>query len=309
MTDDSPTKPFVLPRRPAPEQIRYASRKIIEVLEQIAHSAPGDQRYTLLGISGALDRVADEIEQQQDDTERIEELEVTVEYLKRNIRRSRNQVDGYDEALNTTNAAAARVRALHVRNEVAGYCNLCAEHGDIGWPCATIAALDKPGESEGMPVPLQHTGGNAEDCPLCKPEIDKTVLYPWICTGHTAKPACAECGHLADEHTEGDDPTSPGQCQQCVARGRTPPGTTTARPRRRDDVDRGSGGSEGRVTEIRILPRLLRKGDVITSDPRRDFTVRHLIADESGDVTINPDTGDQAFIHADQHVTVRQAGD
>ncbi|SEC03151.1 hypothetical protein SAMN04490357_1007 [Streptomyces misionensis] len=28
-----------------------------------------------------------------------------------------------------------------------------------------------------------HTGGNAEDCPVCRPQIDKTVLYPWICTG------------------------------------------------------------------------------------------------------------------------------
>jgi hypothetical protein len=26
-------------------------------------------------------------------------------------------------------------------------------------------------------------GANAEDCPACRPEIDKTVLYPWICPG------------------------------------------------------------------------------------------------------------------------------
>ncbi|AWT42596.1 MULTISPECIES: hypothetical protein [Streptomyces] len=35
----------------------------------------------------------------------------------------------------------------------------------------------------------QHTGGNAEDCPLCRPEIDKTVLYPWICPGAPQPPA------------------------------------------------------------------------------------------------------------------------
>lgn len=33
--------------------------------------------------------------------------------------------------------------------------------------------------------PPVHVGGgaNAEDCPACRPEIDKTVLYPWTCPG------------------------------------------------------------------------------------------------------------------------------
>lgn len=57
---------------------------------------------------------------------------------------------------------------------------------------------------------------------------------------------------------------------------------------------------------IRISPRDIRIGDVITSDPRRDFTVRTLAVDEFGDVTINPGTADKAFIHADQTVTVRR---
>ncbi|MFI7096748.1 hypothetical protein [Streptomyces lydicus] len=39
-------------------------------------------------------------------------------------------------------AASDRARALHQRNEDAGYCDLCSNHGDITWPCATIAALD-----------------------------------------------------------------------------------------------------------------------------------------------------------------------
>jgi hypothetical protein len=36
--------------------------------------------------------------------------------------------------------------------------------------------------------PAVHTGGNAEDCPACHPEIDKTVLYPWICPAAVAQP-------------------------------------------------------------------------------------------------------------------------
>ena len=41
--------------------------------------------------------------------------------------------------------AIHRVRALHERYESDGggaYCNLCSNHGDIDWPCATIRALD-----------------------------------------------------------------------------------------------------------------------------------------------------------------------
>ncbi|MFF9714796.1 hypothetical protein ACF1DW_04260 [Streptomyces sp. NPDC014603] len=42
-------------------------------------------------------------------------------------------------------------------------------------------------EQQGLPEPAAegdtHTGGNAEDCPVCRPQIDKTVLYPWICVG------------------------------------------------------------------------------------------------------------------------------
>ncbi|MFH9426038.1 hypothetical protein [Streptomyces sp. NPDC017529] len=124
MTDASPTKPFVLRKRSAPEQIRYDSRKTIEFLKQIAHDTPGDHRYTLLAIAGILDRVADEIEQQQADT--------AGEYL------------ALAQHTDTTCEAAAalnRVRALHTRNEDAGYCDLCADHGDVDWPCATIAAL------------------------------------------------------------------------------------------------------------------------------------------------------------------------
>ncbi|RXS84185.1 hypothetical protein EST92_11545 [Streptomyces sp. TM32] len=59
------------------------------------------------------------------------------------------------------------------------------------------------------------------------------------------------------------------------------------------------------MADIRIYPRALQVGDVITSDPRRDFPVRELVIDEYGDITINPGTRDKAFISADQTVTIR----
>lgn len=44
---------------------------------------------------------------------------------------------------------------------------------------ALLAALDAD-----QPKETQHTGGNAEDCPVCRPLIDQPggVLYPWLCT-------------------------------------------------------------------------------------------------------------------------------
>jgi hypothetical protein len=46
-------------------------------------------------------------------------------------------------------AEVDRVRALHVRADAGdgAYCQLCADGGDIHWPCATIAALDDTGEA------------------------------------------------------------------------------------------------------------------------------------------------------------------
>jgi len=81
-----------------------------------------------------------------------------------------------DEAAN----AIDRVRALHQHNEDAGYCDLCSNHGDITWPCATIHALD-----DTAPKPV------AEPVP------------------------CAECGHPKDQHSEADEPVSVGLCTAC----------------------------------------------------------------------------------------------
>jgi hypothetical protein len=59
------------------------------------------------------------------------------------------------------------------------------------------------------------------------------------------------------------------------------------------------------MTDPRIFPRDLQLGDVITSDPRRDFPVNFIEVDDFGDVTINPGTPDQARIDRDQTVTIR----
>ncbi|WP_446458676.1 hypothetical protein [Streptomyces rochei] len=41
---------------------------------------------------------------------------------------------------------AQAVRDLHQRQPDADYCDLCSNHGDIDWPCATIRALDRATE-------------------------------------------------------------------------------------------------------------------------------------------------------------------
>ncbi|MFE7780355.1 hypothetical protein [Streptomyces nigrescens] len=116
---------------------------------------------------------------------REEELERNIDYLKRNIRRSREQVDGYDQELTSAQRAIARVRALHQLNEDAGYCDLCSNHGDIAWPCATLRALDG---ADGEPRP--------------------------------ADPAlCAECGHPKGQHQDADEPVSVGLCAACDGEG------------------------------------------------------------------------------------------
>lgn len=43
-------------------------------------------------------------------------------------------------------ASIVRVRALHERMEGYGdfdYCDVCSNHGDIRWPCATIRAIEE----------------------------------------------------------------------------------------------------------------------------------------------------------------------
>lgn len=59
------------------------------------------------------------------------------------------------------------------------------------------------------------------------------------------------------------------------------------------------------MADLRIFPKHLSVGDVITSDPRLDITVHDLEADEFGDVIVNPAGPNRAFIHADQTITVR----
>lgn len=39
------------------------------------------------------------------------------------------------------------IRALHERDPEADYCVVCSNHGDITWPCATVAVLDQHGQT------------------------------------------------------------------------------------------------------------------------------------------------------------------
>ena len=67
---------------------------------------------------------------------------------------------------------------------------------------ALLAAPTAPAQ------PAMHTGGNAEDCPVCQRAIDWTVLYPWICPGagaeESAQPATGNSGD-----TEASEPPAP----------------------------------------------------------------------------------------------------
>lgn len=52
---------------------------------------------------------------------------------------------GHQAAAEEHEAAIDRVRALHERREGddgSTYCDVCSNHGDVTWPCATIAALE-----------------------------------------------------------------------------------------------------------------------------------------------------------------------
>jgi hypothetical protein len=70
-----------------------------------------------------------------------------------------------------------------------GRCWFTVDHGTPGsnlvCPCAPRRDASEAQQDPTQDGEAEHTGGNAEDCPICRPQIDKTVLYPWICTGAT----------------------------------------------------------------------------------------------------------------------------
>jgi hypothetical protein len=59
------------------------------------------------------------------------------------------------------------------------------------------------------------------------------------------------------------------------------------------------------MRDTRIAPSQIHIGDVVTSDPRRDFTVADMDVDDFGNVTIYTDDSSKAFIAADQTVTIQ----
>lgn len=57
--------------------------------------------------------------------------------------------------------------------------------GDANGPARdTVPGPARTDTAEGRTEARGHTGGNAEDCPICRPQIDQPggVLYPWLCT-------------------------------------------------------------------------------------------------------------------------------
>ncbi|MFJ6667451.1 hypothetical protein [Streptomyces sp. NPDC091383] len=79
-------------------------------------------------------------------------------------------------------ASVVLERTLEARQDPAHAVGMPCEHG-----CRAAAdQLTREARQDEAPGGEEsHTGGNAEDCPICRPQIDKTVLYPWICTGAT----------------------------------------------------------------------------------------------------------------------------
>ncbi|MET9142412.1 hypothetical protein [Streptomyces sp. NPDC004042] len=73
-----------------------------------------------------------------------------------------------------------------------GPCLLRADHdgpvhrGPEGETWATVVRVADDGATTPDDDRAVPPGGNAEDCSRCRPEIDKTVLYPWVCPGHPA---------------------------------------------------------------------------------------------------------------------------
>jgi len=59
------------------------------------------------------------------------------------------------------------------------------------------------------------------------------------------------------------------------------------------------------MSDPRIFPSELQPGDVVTSDPRRDYTVRTVVLDDFGDVLINDGAPDRVRIDREQTVTIR----
>lgn len=57
---------------------------------------------------------------------------------------------------------------------------------EITWrEAGRMSMLERRRRNQAAAQAAAHTGGNAEDCPACRPLIDQPggVQYPWICPG------------------------------------------------------------------------------------------------------------------------------
>lgn len=73
-----------------------------------------------------------------------------IKFALRKVGMGQDEADRYaaahqQQAVDAYRGSAQAVRDLHERREGtdgSAYCDLCSNHGDITWPCATIRALD-----------------------------------------------------------------------------------------------------------------------------------------------------------------------
>lgn len=150
--------------------------------------------------------------------------------LKIEVDRLRARVAELEAELVGARSSVDRVRALHEqlggRGEDA-YCYVCSDHGDIDWPCATVAAIDD------TPYRCSLHGSSCDQDPtqahIMRPVVAERGERPLLDPRSFDRPgqraaarmlnADAECGSLPD----GDEP---GMC--VLARGHS--GACTSHP-------------------------------------------------------------------------------
>lgn len=86
--------------------------------------------------------------------EQLEQAELDAEQQERNYRALMNERTSYRKGWKyeqkrraVAEATLNAIRALHERDPEADYCVVCSNHGDITWPCATVAVLDQHGQT------------------------------------------------------------------------------------------------------------------------------------------------------------------
>ena len=108
------------------------------------------------------------------------ELCGTLSYARELVTARFGAPDGWTVGINEGRAAGRSIDHVHVHL-------IPRRHGDVPDPRGGIRRglpNCNPDAWTSAPPVREHTGGNAEDCPVCRPLIDQPggVLYPWLCT-------------------------------------------------------------------------------------------------------------------------------